>query len=183
MTVEIIPAGLAKAESEASKLLTWDPENPVFWEKTAAKLAKRTLWITTAALTLSFATWFVWSAVIVRLPELGFPLSVSQRFMLTALPGFVGATLRIPYSFIVQIFGTRRVVAIATASLLIPSIGIGLAVQDPSTPYWVLLALAASAGLGGGNFSAFMSSTSLFYPKARQGTALGIQAGDRKSVV
>jgi NNP family nitrate/nitrite transporter-like MFS transporter len=114
---------------------------------------------------------------VVRLPDLGFPLTVSQRFLLTALPGFVGATLRIPFSFIVQIFGTRKVVAAGTASLIVPAVGIGLAVEDPGTPYWVLLLLAASAGLGGGNFSAFMSSTSLFYPRARQGTALGIQAG------
>ena len=155
----------------------WNPEDPQFWESTARPMARRALWITTAALTLSFATWFVWSAVVVRLPELGFPLSVSQRFMLTAVPGLVGATLRIPYSFIVQMFGTRRVVALGTASLLVPSIGIGLAVQDPQTPYWILLLLAASAGFGGGNFSAFMSSTSLFFPKAKQGTALGIQAG------
>jgi NNP family nitrate/nitrite transporter-like MFS transporter len=56
-------------------------------------------------------------------------------------------------------------------------VGVGLAVQNPGTPYWVLLLLAASAGLGGGNFAAFMSSTSFFYPKRQQGTALGVQAG------
>jgi NNP family nitrate/nitrite transporter-like MFS transporter len=37
--------------------------------------------------------------------------------------------------------------------------------------------LAFLAGLGGGNFSSFMPSTSLFFPKRLQGTALGIQAG------
>ncbi len=155
----------------------WDPENAALWEKGGVRLASRTLWITTGALTLSFATWFMWSAIVVRLPELGFQLSVGQRFWLAALPGLVGATLRIPYSFMVQIFGTRPVITAATASLLVPSIGVGLAVKDPSTPYWVFLLLAASAGFGGGNFSAFMSSTSYFYPRARQGTALGLQAG------
>jgi len=119
----------------------------------------------------------MWSAIVVRLPELGFPLSVSQRFWLAALPGLVGATLRIPYSFVVQMFGTRLVVTLATASLLLPSVGVGLAVQNPHTPFWILLLLAGCAGFGGGNFAAFMSSTSYFFPKARQGTALGIQAG------
>ena len=155
----------------------WAPEDPQFWAARGARTARRTLWITTGALTLSFATWFMWSAIVVRLPELGFNLSVGQRFWLAALPGLVGATLRIPYSFVIQMLGTRPVVTLATATLLIPSIGVGLAVQDPKTPYWVLLALAATAGFGGGNFSAFMSSTSYFFPKARQGTALGIQAG------
>ncbi len=155
----------------------WDPEDQAQWAAGGAALASRTLWITTGALTLSFATWFMWSAIVVRLPEIGFDLTVAQRFWLTALPGLFGATLRIPYSFLVQMYGTRVVVTLATASLLIPSLGVGLAVQNPQTPFWVLAALAAAAGFGGGNFSAFMSSTSLFYPRARQGTALGIQAG------
>ena len=37
--------------------------------------------------------------------------------------------------------------------------------------------LSFLAGLGGGNFSSFMPSTSLFFPKRLQGTALAIQAG------
>ena len=155
----------------------WNPEDAKQWAAGGATLAARTLWITTGALTLSFATWFMWSAIVVRLPDLGFKLSVGQRFWLAALPGLMGATLRIPYSFVVQMFGTRAVITLATASLLIPSIGVGLAVQDPTAPFWVLALLAVAACFGGGNFSAFMSSTSLFYPKARQGTALGIQAG------
>ena len=155
----------------------WEPENADFWRDHGARVASRTLWITTGALTLSFATWFMWSVIVVRLQGLGFPLSDAQLFWLAAVPGFVGATLRIPYSFMVQMLGTRAVVTFATASLLVPSIGVGLAVQDSSTPYWVLLLLAASAGFGGGNFSAFMSSTSYFFPKAKQGTALGLQAG------
>lgn len=168
---------MATSIAAAGQPAQWDPEDAQFWSTTGASVANRTLWITTAALALSFSTWFMWSAIVVRLPEVGFQLSVGQRFWLAALPGLVGATLRIPYSFVVQVFGTRTVVTIATATLLVPSVGVGLAVQDPSTPYWVLLSLAAAAGFGGGNFSAFMSSTSYFYPRLRQGTALGIQAG------
>ncbi len=162
---------------DASSASHWDPEDQEQWARQGQAIARRTLWITTSALTLSFATWFVWSAIVVRLPAAGFALSVSQRFWLVAVPGLVGATLRIPYSFIVQLFGTRRVVIWATATLLVPSLGIGLAVQDITTSYPTLLALAATAGFGGGNFSAFMSSTSLFFPTKQQGTALGIQAG------
>jgi len=32
-------------------------------------------------------------------------------------------------------------------------------------------------GMGGGDFSSFMPSTSIFFPKRLQGTAMGIQAG------
>ncbi|MBI2839186.1 MAG: MFS transporter [Acidobacteria bacterium] len=165
------------AEQAVGALARWEPENAQFWSDIGARIANRTLWITTGALTLSFATWFMWSVIVVRLQGIGFQLSDSQLFLLTALPGLVGATLRIPYSFVIQMFGTKPVVTFATATLLIPSIGVGIVVQNPETPFWVLLLLAAGAGFGGGNFSAFMSSTSYFYPKARQGTALGIQAG------
>ena len=37
--------------------------------------------------------------------------------------------------------------------------------------------LAFLAGLGGGNFTSFMPSTSLFFPKRLQGTALAIRRG------
>lgn len=171
MSVESSEAVGAKRSSR------WDPEDGEQWERSGKATARRTLWITTSALLLSFATWFVWSAIVVRLPAAGFKLSVSERFWLVAVPGLVGATLRIPYSFLVQLFGTRKVVISMTATLLVPAIGIGFAVQDINTPFSTLLLLAATAGFGGGNFSAFMSSTSLFFPKKQQGTALGVQAG------
>lgn len=37
--------------------------------------------------------------------------------------------------------------------------------------------LAFLAGIGGGAFSGFMPSTSYFFPRSKQGTALGLQAG------
>jgi NNP family nitrate/nitrite transporter-like MFS transporter len=77
----------------------------------------------------------------------------------------------------VPIFGGRRFTAISTASLLLPAIGIGLAVQDPTTPYWVMLVLALLCGFGGGNFASSMANISFFFPKAQKGTALGLNAG------
>jgi NNP family nitrate/nitrite transporter-like MFS transporter len=73
--------------------------------------------------------------------------------------------------------GTRKLVTLTTALFLIPLIGWALAVQNPETPYAVLLLLGILAGIGGGAFSGFMPSTSYFFPRSKQGTALGIQAG------
>jgi NNP family nitrate/nitrite transporter-like MFS transporter len=50
----------------------WEPEEPTFWRETGSRIAWRTLVITTAGLTLSFATWFMVSAIVVRLPAVGF---------------------------------------------------------------------------------------------------------------
>jgi NNP family nitrate/nitrite transporter-like MFS transporter len=161
----------------ADWLATWDPEDGTFWESKGKRIAWRTLWITTANLTMAFATWFVVSALVVRLPNVGFDLSTSQLFWLAAMPGLAGGTLRILHTFLTPLFGTRKVVSISSLLLLVPLIGLFVAVQDPTTPFWVLMLLAFLAGLGGGNFSSFMPSTSLFFPRRLQGTALGLQAG------
>jgi NNP family nitrate/nitrite transporter-like MFS transporter len=155
----------------------WEPEDESFWESQGKAIAWRTLVITTANLTMAFAVWFLVSALVVRLGKIGFDLSTTQKFWLTAMPGLAGGTFRIVHTFLIPIYGTRKVVSLSTASLLLPLIGWFFAVQHTGTPYWVLLALAFLAGLGGGNFSSFMPSTSLFFPKRLQGTALGIQAG------
>jgi MFS transporter, NNP family, nitrate/nitrite transporter len=158
-------------------LAEWAPEDETFWETTGKRIAWRTLWVTTANLTMAFAVWFLVSALVVRLPNVGFDLSTSQLFWLAAMPGLAGGTLRIVHTFLTPVVGTRKVVSVSSFLLLIPLIGLFVVVRDPSTPYWLLLLLAFLAGLGGGNFSSFMPSTSLFFPKRLQGTALGLQAG------
>ncbi|MCL6525695.1 MAG: NarK/NasA family nitrate transporter [Thermaceae bacterium] len=158
-------------------LSSWEPENPSFWEGRGQRLAWRTLWITTYTLTLSFIVWFMVSAIVVKLPGVGFRFTTTQLFWLTAMPGLAGGTLRILWTFLPPILGTRHLVTFSTLLLLIPVLGWSYAIQNPDTPYWALLLLAFLAGIGGGNFSGFMPSTSYFFPKRLQGSALGIQAG------
>ena len=158
-------------------LARWQPEDEAFWNAEGRARAWKTLTITTASLTMGFITWFVVSALVVRLPQIGFKISTAELFWLAAMPGLAGGSLRLVHMFFTPLYGTRHVVAISTALLLLPLIGWFYAVQDPTTPFWVLMLLAFLAGLGGGNFSSFMPSTSLFFPKRLQGTALAIQAG------
>ena len=161
----------------ATWLERWEPEDGPFWESTGKRIAWRTLAITTVSLILSFSTWFMMSAIVVRLPQVGFRFDTMQLFWLAAMPGLAGGTLRIVHVFLIPIFGTRHVISAATLIKLIPCVGIGLAVMNPGTPFWVFLVLALLAGFGGGDFSSHMPSTSVFFPKRLQGTALGIQAG------
>ena len=163
--------------SSGSWLDVWKPEDETFWRDTGSKIAWRTLTLTTISLILSFATWFVMSALVVKLPSVGFPFDERQLFWLAAMPGLAGGTLRVVHTFLVPIAGTRLVISVATLIKLIPVVGIGLAVVSPDTPYWMFMVLALLLGMGGGDFSSYMPSTSLFFPKRLQGTALGIQAG------
>ncbi len=156
---------------------TWEPETTSFWQQSGKATANRNLWISIPALLLAFAVWMVWSVVVVNLPNIGFKYSTNQLFWLTALPGLSGATLRIFYSFMVPIFGGRKWTTISTASLLIPAIGIGMAVQDVNTSYPTMLILALLCGFGGGNFASSMANISFFFPKAQKGYALGMNAG------
>jgi NNP family nitrate/nitrite transporter-like MFS transporter len=155
----------------------WNPEDGGFWRARGRQVAQRNLWLSIPALALAFAVWMLWSVVVVHLPAAGFRYSTNQLFWLAALPALCGATLRIFYAFAVPVVGGRRFTALATASLLLPALGIGLAVQQPDTPYEVMVALAVLCGLGGGNFASSMAHISFFYPNAHKGYALGMNAG------
>ncbi len=158
-------------------LQDWRPEDSSFWEANGRRIAKRNLWISIPALLLAFSVWMVWSMVVAKLPSIGFDFTTSQLFWLAALPGLSGATLRIFYSFMVPIFGGRLWTTLSTASLLLPAMGIGYAVQNPDTPYLIFLTLALLCGFGGGNFASSMANIAYFFPKAEKGNALALNAG------
>jgi NNP family nitrate/nitrite transporter-like MFS transporter len=155
----------------------WRPEDPAFWEEKGRAIAQRNLWVSIPCLLLAFAVWMVWSVVVAKLPQVGFAFTTDQLFWLAALPGLSGATLRIFYSFMPPIFGGRLWTTLSTWSLMIPALGIGFAVQNPATPYWVFLALALLCGFGGGNFASSMANISFFFPKREKGNALALNAG------
>jgi len=163
-----------KMTTKGDWIESWTPEDPERWD---SKHAWRTLAVTTFSLLLAFITWYLVSALAPKLNNIGFHLSKGQLYWLTAMPGLSGGTLRLVWTFLPPIIGTRKLVTITSVLFAIPLVGWGLAVQQPSTPYSVLIFLAILAGVGGGAFSGFMPSTSYFFPKRQQGTALGIQAG------
>ena len=151
----------------------WQPEEG----KWNPKLAHLTGMITTFNLGLAFCTWFLASALAPKLQGLGFHLSKSELYWITAMPGLAGGLLRIVWMFLPPILGTRKLVTFTTLLFLIPLVGWGMAVQDPNTSYKHFLVLAFLSGIGGGAFSGYMPSTSYFFPKRLQGTTLGLQAG------
>jgi NNP family nitrate/nitrite transporter-like MFS transporter len=175
---EMEPIHGEKHEGALAGVLTeWDPQDPAFWNEKGRAIARRNLWISIPALLLAFVIWMVWSVVVAKLPAVGFKFTTDQLFWLASMPGLSGATLRIFYSFMPPIFGGRLWTSIATWSLMIPAVGIGLAVQSPDTPYIIFLALALLCGFGGGNFASSMANISFFFPKAEKGNALALNAG------
>ncbi|MGW2397326.1 NarK family nitrate/nitrite MFS transporter [Kitasatospora sp. NPDC001664] len=155
----------------------WDPEDPVFWRATGRKVANRNLWIAVPALLVGFVVWQVWSVTATNLKDVGFGLTTSQLFWLTAIPGLTGGTARIFYTFLGPKIGQRRFTALSTIVLVVPLLWLGIAIQDTSTPYLVLAAIAALCGFGGANFSSSLANIGFFFPKKEKGNATGINGG------
>jgi NNP family nitrate/nitrite transporter-like MFS transporter len=161
----------------------WDPEDETFWETHGKKIAKKNLALSIFAENIGFSIWVLWTIVVINLANAGFTLSLSEQFLLIALPNLVGSTLRIPYTFAVPKFGGRKWTGISASLLLIPVLLLSFLVpsgwlqeQSHSTQMLVLALCAATAGFGGGNFSSSMANISFFYPERHKGFALGLNA-------
>ena len=154
----------------------WNPEDSEQWQSGGKAIARRNLQWSIACEFLGFVVWQLWSIVVVYLPAAGFNFSTAQIFWLISMPSLVGATLRIPYTFMVPRFGGRNWTIVSALLLLIPSVGLAIAVSNPDTPFGVLLGIAALAGFGGGNFASSMANITFFYPVREKGWALGLNA-------
>ncbi|NUP57849.1 MAG: MFS transporter [Pseudarthrobacter sp.] len=157
-------------------IANWDAENKEQWETAGRSIARRNLNWSIFAEFLGFVVWQLWSIVVVQLPAAGFTFSTSEIFWLISMPSLVGATLRIPYTFMVPRFGGRNWTIVSALLLLIPSTGLALCVSNPATPFGVMLLVAALAGFGGGNFASSMANITFFYPAREKGWALGLNA-------
>jgi NNP family nitrate/nitrite transporter-like MFS transporter len=161
----------------------WDPEDERFWESAGKHIARRNLAFSIFAEHLGFSIWVLWTIVVINLGNAGLELSLPEQFWLTAVPNLVGSTLRLPYTFAVPRFGGRLWTGISASLLLIPCLALAIVVpsgwlqeQSHSIQMWVLLGCAATAGVGGGNFSSSMANISFFFPERRKGFALGLNA-------
>jgi NNP family nitrate/nitrite transporter-like MFS transporter len=161
----------------------WDPEDPDFWARGGRAIARRNLVMSILAENLGFSVWVLWTVVVINLQHVGIELSLGDQFLLTAVPNLIGSFLRIPYTFAIPRFGGRAWTTFSVLLLLLPTALVALVVpsgwlahQSSGTQFWVLLACAATAGVGGGNFSSSMANISFFYPEREKGFALGLNA-------
>lgn len=154
----------------------WRPEDEAFWNETGQPIARRNLVWSIFAEHLGFSVWLIWSVSSAYLVASGFAFTPQQLFLLVAIPNLVGSLLRVPYTFAVGLFGGRNWTIVSAALLLVPTLGFAVAVTNESTPYWAFCVIAATAGFGGGNFASSMANINYFYPTAKKGAALGLNA-------
>jgi MFS transporter, NNP family, nitrate/nitrite transporter len=161
----------------------WEPEDPTFWAAVGRPIARKNLAWSVFAEHLGFCIWSIWAIVVINLVNVGITLSVPEQFWLTATPNLIGSALRIPYTFALPRFGGRMWTFISALLLLVPTTLLAVVVpsgwladQSHDTQMLVLLLCAATAGVGGGNFSSSMANISFFYPEGKKGFALGLNA-------
>ncbi len=128
----------------------------------------RALGLSTLAFTACFAVWTIFSIIGVRLQQqLGF--SETEFGLLVATPVLTGSISRIFLGVLSEQYGGRLVF---TIQMLATALACWLLAEVRS--YEVFLLAALGVGLAGGSFIVGVTYTSQWFPKERQGTALGI---------
>src|ERR1041385_1341957 len=126
----------------------WRPNDEAFWKNTGKAIAQRNLIWSIFAEHLGFSIWLVWSIVATKLPQAGFKYTTDELFQLVALPGLIGSLMRFPSRLVATPFRGRNWTIIGAAVLSPPPVALAYFVTQPDTPFWLMLIVAATAGLG-----------------------------------
>ena len=126
------------------------------------------LTMNTVAFAVNFAVWTMFSIIGIKIKdELG--LSNTEFGLLVATPILTGSLVRLPLGILTDRFGGKIVFFIQMILVAIPTYGLSFA-----TEYWQYLTIGLFVGLAGGSFAIGIAYTSAWFPKERQGTAMGI---------
>jgi nitrate/nitrite transporter NarK len=128
----------------------------------------RVLWISSLAFALGFAVWGMFAALAPFLIK-WYDFSATQVLVLTAMEPFFAAAVSIPLGILADKFGGRSVFTLVLLGLTIPLL-FGYFAQG----YYAFLLLGTLLGLGGASFVVGNAHVSSWYPKSKQGTALGL---------
>ncbi|MGO4599246.1 nitrate/nitrite transporter [Terrabacter sp. 2RAF25] len=155
----------------------WDPEDTAAWEAGNKKVARRNLVWSVATEHIGFSIWSIWSVMVLFMPQAVYGFTAADKFFLVAVPTLVGAVLRVPYTMATAFFGGRNWAIFSGVALLVPTLLTWWLMANPGHSLSTFMAVAALAGLGGGNFASSMTNINAFYPQRMKGWALGLNAG------
>ena len=128
----------------------------------------RVLWISSLAFALGFAVWGMFAALAPFLIK-WYDFSATQVLVLAAMEPFFAAAVSIPVGILTDKYGGRGVFTLLLLSLTLP-LFFGYFAEG----YYAFLVLGTLLGLGGASFVVGNAHVSSWYPKSKQGTALGV---------
>ncbi|MFY9511145.1 MAG: nitrate/nitrite transporter [Rubrivivax sp.] len=134
--------------------------------------------VSTLAFTVCFMVWMMFGVIGIPLKKtLG--LNATEFGLLTATPVLTGSLIRVPLGIWTDRYGGRIVMALLMAAT-VPAIWL----MAHATQYWHFLVIGLFVGLAGGSFSVGTPYVARWFPKSRQGMAMGVYgAGNSGSAV
>ncbi|MCC7435744.1 MAG: MFS transporter [Methanoregulaceae archaeon] len=133
-------------------------------------LAKRVLILNTVAFTVCFAVWTMYGVLGAFLSDAHLlKIDKAQLGWLIGAPILTGSLMRLPVGLLTDRYGGKPVYI----TVMLIAAG-GVALTSLATEFWHFLACGLIFGMAGAAFAVGIAYTSVFWPKERQGTALGI---------
>lgn len=124
--------------------------------------------MSTLAFTVCFMIWMMFAVIGIPIKEtLG--LNETQFGILIATPVLTGALIRLPFGMWTDKFGGRIVFTVLMLSTVIP-----IWMISQATQYWHFLVTGLFVGVAGGSFAVGIAYCARWFPRERQGTAMGI---------
>jgi len=135
---------------------------------TVPRKAWSVLIVSTLAFTTCFMVWMMFGVIGIPLKKtLG--LNATEFGLLTATPVLTGSLIRVPLGIWTDKYGGRIVMACLMA-LTVPAIWL----MSYATAYWHFLVIGLFVGLAGGSFSVGTPYVARWFPRTRQGMAMGV---------
>jgi NNP family nitrate/nitrite transporter-like MFS transporter len=130
--------------------------------------ATRNLLLATVAFAVSFSAWSLISPLAKKFQD-DLDLSNTRTLVLTAVPVVLGSLFRIPVGALTDRFGGRRMFAVVLVFSAVPAALFGFV-----DGYWGLIVVGFFLGFAGTSFAVGVPFVAGWYPKERQGFALGV---------
>ena len=124
--------------------------------------------VSTLAFTVCFMVWMMFGVIGIPIKK-SLGLNATEFGLLTATPVLTGSLIRVPLGIWTDKYGGRIVMALLMAST-VPAIWL----MSYATAYWHFLAIGLFIGLAGGSFSVGTPYVARWFPKNRQGFAMGV---------
>ncbi len=137
-------------------------------DETSQRKALSVLVVSTLAFTVCFMVWMMFAVIGIPIRKtLG--LNATEFGLLTAMPVLTGSLVRVPLGLWTDRYGGRIVMTLLMACT-VPAIWL----ISYATQYWHFLVLGLFVGLVGGSFSVGTPYVARWFPRSRQGFAMGI---------
>ena len=133
-----------------------------------ARRAWSVLAVSTLAFTVCFMVWMMFAVIGIPIRQ-ALNLNATEFGLLTAMPVLTGSLIRVPLGIWTDRYGGRIVMAVLMA-VTVPAIWL----MAYATAYWHFLVIGLFVGLAGGSFSVGTPYVARWFPKNRQGLAMGI---------